>query len=129
MRPYLSAGNRTYGQSSYFAINPARTGFPQDVVALFAPTFVSTQAMIEKVTLPINLGVLRSEALPTGNNICHLHINREAGEEMNMGPASKEEREQTICAGVGRIASLGIEVMQPPDSKAGLNHVSCSRLL
>src|SRR5438094_713026 len=41
-------------------------------------------AMIEKVTLPINLGVLRSEALPTGNNICHLHINREAGEEMNM---------------------------------------------
>jgi len=123
MRPYLSAGNRTYGQSSYFAINPARTGFPQDVVALFVPTFVSTQAMIEKVTLPINLGVLRSEALPTGNNICHLHINREAGEEMNM------VRHQTISAGVGRIASLGIEVMRPPDSKAGLNHVSCSRLL
>jgi len=58
MRPYLSAGNRTYGQSSYFSTNPSPNWVLQDVGSFFAPTFVSAQAMIEKVALPINLGVL-----------------------------------------------------------------------
>jgi len=75
-----------------FRDQPSPNRVPQDVVAFFAPTFVSTQAMMEKVTLPINLGVLRSEALPTGNNICHLHIHREAGEEMNMVRHQKKNR-------------------------------------
>ena len=64
-----------------FRDQPSANRVVQDVVAFLAPTFVSAQAMIEKVTLPINLGVVRGEALPTGDNIRHLHIHREAGEE------------------------------------------------
>jgi hypothetical protein len=48
--------------------------------------------MIEKVTLPINLGVVRREALPTCNNIRHLHVHQKAGEEMNMVRHQKKNR-------------------------------------
>jgi hypothetical protein len=56
----------------------------QDVIAFLPPTFISAQAMIEKVALPINLGLVRGEALPACNNIRHLHIHGEGGEEMNI---------------------------------------------
>ena len=45
-----------------------------------------------KVALPINLGMVRREALPTCNNIRHLHIHQEVGEEMNMVRHQKKNR-------------------------------------
>src|SRR6059058_2937843 len=56
----------------------------QNVMAFFPPTFISAQAMIEKVALPLNFCAPRRKSLPARDEVRHRRIQPETHKKVNM---------------------------------------------